>query len=152
MPYHWFFGSGIRSGFNSKNQRSFVSVVYKMSIKKTVLMGLGFLFVALGIMGAVVPVMPSIPFFIIASICFSKSSEKFHNLLLNNKWVGPHIKRYHENNGITLKTKILFIIFQWAGILGTSVLFIHNFFGRIIMIVIAIVATAYILSLKTANE
>jgi len=68
-------------------------------------MGAGFVFVVLGIIGAFMPIMPSIPFFIIASICFSKSSVKFHNLLLNNKWVGPHIKRYHENNGIRLKGK-----------------------------------------------
>jgi uncharacterized membrane protein YbaN (DUF454 family) len=121
-------------------------------LKRTALMSLGFLFAAIGIMGAFLPIMPSIPFFIIASICFSKSSEKFHNLLLDNKWVGPHIKSYHENNGITLKTKILFIIFQWAGILGTSTLFIHNVFGRILMVIIATAATAYILSLKTAKK
>ncbi|MCX5712732.1 MAG: YbaN family protein [Candidatus Omnitrophica bacterium] len=120
-------------------------------LKRTILMCAGFLFAALGIIGAFLPVMPSIPFFIIASICFSKSSEKFHNMLLNNRWIGPHIKNYHENNGITLKTKILLIVFQWVGILGSSILFIHNFFGRILMVIIAIGATAYTLSLKTAK-
>jgi hypothetical protein len=115
-------------------------------------MSTGFLFVGLGIIGAILPVVPSIPFFIIASICFSKSSEKFHNLLLNNKLVGPHIKRYHENNGIELKTKILLIVFQWACILGTSILFIRNFLGRILMVAIAIGVTIYMLSLKTANK
>jgi uncharacterized membrane protein YbaN (DUF454 family) len=120
--------------------------------KRTILMGAGFLFVALGIMGAFLPVMPSIPFFIFASICFSKSSEKFHNMLLNNRWVGPHIKNYHENNGITIKTKIFLIFFQWAGILITSMLLVHNLFSRILMVIIATAATVYILSLKTAKE
>jgi uncharacterized membrane protein YbaN (DUF454 family) len=119
--------------------------------KKIILMSAGFLFVSLGIVGAILPVMPSIPFFILASICFSKSSEKFHNLLLNNRLVGPHIKRYHENNGVELKTKILLIVFQWVCILGTSILFVRNFLGRILMVAIAIGATIYILSLKTAN-
>ena len=119
--------------------------------KKIILMSAGFLFVFLGIIGAILPVMPSIPFFILASICFSKSSEKFHNLLLNNRLVGPHIKRYHENNGVELKTKILLIVFQWVCILGTSILFVRNFLGRILMIAIAIGATIYILSLKTAK-
>ena len=114
-------------------------------------MSAGFLFVSLGIVGAILPVMPSIPFFILASICFSKSSEKFHNLLLNNRLVGPHIKRYHENNGVELKTKILLIVFQWVCILGTSILFVRNFLGRILMVAIAIGAKIYILSLKTAN-
>ena len=119
--------------------------------KRIVLRSLGFLFVILGIMGIFLPIMPAIPFFIIASICFSKSSEKFHNLLLNNKWIGPHIKRYHENNGIKLKAKIIFIIFQWASILGTSILLVHDLFGRILMIAIATGTTVYILSLKTAK-
>ena len=120
-------------------------------LKRTVLMIAGFLFVALGIIGIFLPVMPSIPFLIVASICFSKSSKKFHNLLLNNKWVGPHIKNYHENNGIKVKTKILSIIFQWAGILFTSIFLVHNFFGRILMVIIATGATIYIVSLKTAE-
>jgi uncharacterized membrane protein YbaN (DUF454 family) len=121
-------------------------------IKKTVLMSAGFLFVALGIIGAFLPIMPSIPFFIIASICFSKSSEKFHSLLLNNRWVGPHIIRYHENNGIKLKAKIFLIVFQWAGILCTSMFFIHNLYARILMVIIATGATIYVLSLKTATS
>jgi uncharacterized membrane protein YbaN (DUF454 family) len=119
--------------------------------KKIILMSAGFLLVALGIIGAILPIMPSIPFFIIASVCFSKSSEKFHNLLLDNRLIGPHIKRYHENNGIKLKTKIIFIIIQWVGILGTYILLIHNFYGRILMVIIAMGATAYILSLKTSK-
>ena len=115
-------------------------------------MSAGILFIVLGIIGAFLPVIPAIPFFIIASICFSKSSEKFHNLLLNNKLVGPHIKRYHENNGIRLKEKVILIIVQWAGILCTSILFIHNITGRVLMIAIASVTTVYILSLKTAKK
>lgn len=120
-------------------------------LKRALLMSAGFIFTFLGIVGVFMPIMPSIPFFIIASVCFSKSSKKFHNLLLNNRWIGPHIKRYHENNGISLTTKILLIVIQWMGILATSILLIHNLYGRILMIIIAMGATAYILSLKTAK-
>lgn len=120
--------------------------------KRTVLVSIGFLFVALGIIGAFLPVMPSIPFFIIASFCFAESSKKFHDLLLNNPVVGPHIKSYHENNGIKLKMKVFFIVLQWAGILGSSILFVHGLWGRILMVIIGLVTTVYILSLKTAKE
>ncbi|MBF0122601.1 MAG: YbaN family protein, partial [Candidatus Omnitrophica bacterium] len=117
------------------------------NLKRIVLLCTGFLFVTLGIIGAIMPVMPSIPFFIIASVCFSKSSKKFHDLLLENKLVGPHIKRYHENNGITLRTKVLIISLQWAGITGSSLLFVHGLLGRILMGIIGIASTIYILSL-----
>ncbi len=118
-------------------------------IKRIALMSVGFLFVVLGIIGFFMPVMPSIPFFIIASVCFSKSSPKFHNLLMENKWVGPQIKAYHENNGIKMHVKVFLIVLQWSGILFTSIFFVHNLLGRILMLCIAVGATAYVLSLKT---
>jgi uncharacterized membrane protein YbaN (DUF454 family) len=120
--------------------------------KRIILLCIGFFFVSLGILGAVLPVMPSVPFFIIASVCFSKSSKRFHEMLMNNKLIGPHIKQYHENNGIELKTKILLILFHWVGILGSSFFFVHGFLGRILMIGIGIAATLYLLSLKTINK
>ncbi len=115
-------------------------------------MGVGFLFVILGIIGAFLPVMPSIPFLVIASFCFSKSSTKFHDMLMNNPLVGPHIRSYNENNGISLITKAFLIVSQWAGILISSLLFVHGFFGRILMVVIGVAVTGYILSLKTAKK
>ncbi len=121
-------------------------------IQKIALVALGFLFVGLGIIGIFLPVMPSIPFFIIASICFSKSSEKFHNMLLNNKWVGPRIKDYYKNSGIKLSEKVFLIALQWLGILFTSIFFVHNLWGRILMFCIAVGASVYILSLKTIKQ
>jgi uncharacterized membrane protein YbaN (DUF454 family) len=120
--------------------------------KRILLLCSGFLFVFLGLLGAVLPVMPSVPFFIIASVCFSKSSRKFHDMLMNNKLIGPHIKRYHENNGIELKTKILLILLHWVGILGSSILFVHGSWGRILMVAIGVAATLYLLSLKTIRK
>lgn len=107
---------------------------------------------ALGIIGFFLPVMPSIPFFIIASVCFSKSSKKFHDMLLENKWVGPRIKEYHQNNGIKIHEKVFLILLQWSGILFTSIFFVHNLLGRILMLCIAVGVTVYILSLKTMKE
>lgn len=121
-------------------------------IKKFVLMGGGFLFVVLGVIGFFLPVMPSIPFFILASVCFSKSSKKFHDLLMNNKWVGPRIKEYHQNNGITLHEKFFLLGLQWCGIVFASIFFVHNLLGRILMLGIAVGATWYVLSLKTVKK
>ncbi len=110
----------------------------------------GFICVGLGIIGVSLPVVPGIPFFILAAICFSKSSPKFHDMLMNNKLIGPHIKNYHKYNGFTVKFKISFILLQWVGILLSSIFFVHNLTGRILMLMIGVAGTAYILSLRTA--
>ena len=121
-------------------------------VKKILLIIVGWFFVLLGIIGIFTPVMPSIPFFIIASVCFSKSSAKFHHLLLDNKWIGPHIKKYHENHGITIKAKMACLAVQWIGLGCTALLFIRQPLGRLLLLLIGIGVSVYILSLKTAKE
>ena len=122
------------------------------NLKKIMLISAGILFVMLGIVGFFLPIMPVIPFLIIASVCFSKSSKKLHNMLLNNKLVGPHIKNYYENNGLKPGTKAVLIISQWVGAGLVALFFVHGLFGRVLLAIIAAGATGYIASLKTAKQ
>lgn len=61
----------------------------------------------LGVIGAVLPVMPTVPFMILAAICFAKGSPRFHQYLLNHKTFGPPIKAWEENRAVPRKAKIL---------------------------------------------
>ena len=77
----------------------------KNLLRKHLLILLGWFFVALGIIGILLPVLPTTPFLLIASALFSKSSPKFHKMLLNNQWVGPTIQQWEENKTLSRKTK-----------------------------------------------
>lgn len=106
-------------------------------------------FVTLGIIGIFLPLLPTTPFFLLAAACYARSSEKFYNWLLNNKWFGNYIKNYRDGKGIPLKVKALSISFLWIAI-GYSVIFVlHILLGRIILIIIAAAVTIHILSTKT---
>ena len=120
-------------------------------MNKIILISTGFFFLVVGIIGILLPVLPTIPFFIIASICFSKSSEKLHNFLLNHRWIGSQIKDYQERKGIRLRVKVFFIVFQWITVIFSATFLIHVLILRILMVIIAIGVTIYILSLKTAK-
>jgi len=73
---------------------------------------LGFFFLGLGILGIMLPVMPGIVFIVISTYFFSRSSHKFHDLLINNKYVGKYIQDYYAGVPIPLRTKILAVLFM----------------------------------------
>ncbi len=66
---------------------------------------LGWFFLALGAIGAVLPILPTTPFLIVALALFSKSSPRFHQMLLNNRWFGPTLRQWEETRSLSRKTK-----------------------------------------------
>lgn len=112
----------------------------------------GNFFVALGIIGIFLPILPTTPFLLLAAACYFRSSEKFYNRLMNNKWLGNYFKNYRENKGIPLKAKVLSFSFLWLT-LGYSVFFVvNNFLLRVILILIGIGVTIHIFSIRTFKK
>lgn len=105
----------------------------------------GFLMVAMGILGAILPILPGTVFFIIAAICFAKSSEKFYKMLIHNKYVGPHLQNYLEDKFIPIKTKIIIISSLWISITASAVYVLEVFWQRAIMFSVAIGVSIYII-------
>lgn len=68
---------------------------------------LGFLFLGIGIVGIVLPVLPTTPFVLLATACFAKSSQKFHLWLVNHKTFGSFIRNWHERRAIPRYAKYL---------------------------------------------
>ena len=61
----------------------------------------------LGLVGVVLPLLPTTPFLLVAAFCFSRSSERLHQALLNNRYVGHLIRDWEQHGVIPLKAKIL---------------------------------------------
>ena len=72
-------------------------------------MTLGFIFVGVGIIGYITPMMPGLVFFLMATFCFAKGSRKFLRLLIGNKYVGQQILDFKKGRGMTVETKIVAI-------------------------------------------
>ena len=86
-------------------------------LKKYLLILLGLLFVALGIIGVVLPILPTTPFLILALACFANSSPRFHHQLLNNRYFGAALQQWEASHTITRDTKVkamLIIVFTFA--------------------------------------
>lgn len=77
----------------------------RKKIKKYILLFSGIFFVLLGVVGAVLPVLPTTPFLLLALACFANSSPRFHKLLLNNRWFGNDLRQWEENRSIKRRSK-----------------------------------------------
>ncbi len=83
---------------------------------------LGLLSLSLGVIGIFLPGLPTTPFLLLAAGLFAQSSAKLHHFLINNRFLGPYIKKFREEKGLTLRTKIHSIVLLWS-MVSISVLF-----------------------------
>jgi uncharacterized membrane protein YbaN (DUF454 family)/shikimate kinase len=105
--------------------------------------------VGLGIVGIFLPLLPTTPFLLLAAVCYARSSQRFYDWLMTNRWFGNYIKNYRERRGITLKIKILAISTLWVTIMISAFWMIKILFVRIILLIIAGAVSWHILSFKT---
>jgi len=77
----------------------------RKALKNNLLILLGWLFVALGLVGVILPILPTTPFLIVALALFSKSSPRFHQMLLNNAWFGSGLRRWEATKTMSRKNK-----------------------------------------------
>lgn len=116
---------------------------------KALLITIGTLSIGLGVIGIVVPLLPTTPLILLGAVCYVKSSEKLYQKLIKNKWLGAYIKDFREKNGITRRNKILSISLMWLSIVGTILFMDVSFLLGSILIIIAVTVSAYILSFDT---
>lgn len=81
-----------------------------MRIKKILYVILGCIGLALGAVGAVLPLLPAFPFLLLAAFCFAKSSEKLHRWFTGTKLYKSNLETYLKGQGMTWKTKIRIMI------------------------------------------
>ena len=66
---------------------------------------LGFLCLGLGTVGIVLPILPTVPFYMATVFCFAKSSERLHRWFLGTQLYKKHLESFVEKKTMTLKTK-----------------------------------------------
>ncbi|WP_289101335.1 YbaN family protein [uncultured Catenibacterium sp.] len=66
---------------------------------------LGFISLFLGTIGIVLPILPTVPFYMATVYCFAKSSETLHNWFMHTKLYKKHLNSFVKNRSMTLMTK-----------------------------------------------
>lgn len=89
----------------------------KFSIQRGLLAAAGLISLALGIVGIVVPGLPTTPFVLLSAACFAKTSPRLHAWLLAHRVLGPMVRDWETHRSIPFHIKCLSI-----GTMGVMVL------------------------------
>lgn len=86
------------------------------------MLGLGWIFFGLGLLGLALPLLPTTPFMLLALWAFSIGSQRFHDWLYHHPFFGPPLQRFRRDRVVPLWTKLLAVssmatsfLYVWLG-------------------------------------
>ena len=112
---------------------------------RAVLFGAGFVCLGLGIVGAVVPLLPATPFLLLAAFFFARSSHRFHTWIITNCLTGAYISNFRENRPMTAGQLVTTLAALWLSI-AVTVAIARNWWIAAAMFTIASGVTAYLVT------
>ncbi len=120
---------------------------------KLIFILLGTISLVLGIIGIVIPILPTTPFLLLSATLYFHSSKRLYDKLLANKHLGSYIRNYREYKYIPLRAKIIALITLWATMLYSSLVVLSDRLSlQILLILIAIGVSWHILSLNSRKR
>lgn len=117
---------------------------------------LGCISLALGAVGTVVPLLPAVPFLLLAAFCFGKSSERLHRWFTGTSLYKNNLETYVKGEGMTRKTKIRIMVIVTI-IMAIGFIMVHQVAaGRIVLTVVWLCHLYYFIfrvkTLEAVNE
>jgi uncharacterized membrane protein YbaN (DUF454 family) len=121
-------------------------------IKRIIYVLAGTVFLFIGAIGVVIPVLPTTPFLLLAAACYLRGSKRLHHWMLNNQIFGEFLKNYSEGKGITRRNKLLTAVFLWSAISFSVIFFVINPVIKGLLVLIAIAVSIHLFLLPTFKQ
>lgn len=118
------------------------------TLRKLILSSCGLLALILGLLGAVLPLLPTTPFLLLAAVCFYHGSTRLHNWIESLPWVGEQLTLWREQRVVTVAVKRVALVYLWVVVSISSIFYLTDTFYRLLLLTLAIGVTLFLLQLK----
>ena len=125
--------------------------VVKNRVLRLILFALAWLFLGIAFVGVVVPGLPTTGPVLLAGFLFSKSSERFDEWLVNNRFFGEIVQDWRARRGFTRRAKTIAIVAIAISFGITTTWFVDPIWAKASLWLLAATIAAYILSLPTKS-
>lgn len=113
---------------------------------------MGFISLGLGLIGIVLPLIPTTPLLLLASFCFVKGSERFEIWFKGTTIYQKHLEDFVRNKSMTLKQKIILNVFA-DSMIALAFLSVDKIHVRIILILVVLYKYYYFITkIKTVKK
>ena len=141
-------------------KNSEVDLIHQVDLNRTLFSRifwfiLGFTIMVIGLIGIIVPVLPTTPLMILAAACFAKSSQRFYDWIINNKLFGHHVKNYREGKGIPKKIKPVILVTLWSFVLFAVFFAIPDsapLISKVSTLILALIGAIFILRIPNLQK
>lgn len=114
------------------------------SAQRVLWVAVGLVASAIGGLGVVVPGLPTTPFFILAAWCFSRSSPRLEQWVLDLPGVGPLVRDHRSGLGVPRRVKVLAISMMTLAVALSTTIAIDSWPARLGVIALGIAGFAYV--------
>ncbi len=108
---------------------------------KIIFIILGTISLIVGIIGIVVPGLPTTPFVLLAAGLYLKGSRRLHTLLITNKYLRHFLTDFEEKKGVSKNTKIFAITMMWTMLLISIIFVLNSIYLKLIIALLGIVGS-----------
>ena len=118
---------------------------------KVIFIIIGCISFSIGVIGVVLPILPTTPFMLITSFCLLKSSDRLNERFQRTKFYKQHVKPLKENKGMTLKSKLIILI-PVSIMLLLMIVLIDNIIMRGVIVVLLTIKIIVFSRIKTIKQ
>jgi uncharacterized protein len=111
------------------------------------LLVLGLVFTATGLLGVLLPLLPTTPFLLLAAACFARSSPRCHRWLMDHRLFGPTIRQWQTERTLPRRSKYLAVALLVLSLGFSIMFFVQNAYLQVFLLLLGLALTIFLLRL-----